>query len=333
MLLPYLERDAGAARTFFARADAHLLRRRRRCRRACGSGWRRCSRQGTGGDGADDFVLGHDRDGADGDDGALSRSTGRESSASRRPASRSSSAPSGDKLEMPRARSERHAGLLEAAGAHAQGVRRRGVLRTGDAASFVDPRAPAKGIVFDGRIAENFKLSTGTWVHVGALRVAALAAARRWSQDAVVAGHDRDEVGLLAFAESRRLPRPMPRSCRRLRRRRRSLAHPAVREAIVRGLRAPQRREPAAPQCASRACMLLPEPPSIDANEITDKGYINQRAVLQRRAGAGRAALRGARPCRGDRDSTTHRLTVTAARPRSTRWRRRAPLRPRRRRP
>jgi feruloyl-CoA synthase len=70
----------------------------------------------------------------------------------------------------------------------------------GDAGYLADDREPAKGVVFDGRIAEDFKLESGTWVHVGALRVAAIAACAPLVQDAVVTGHDREEVGLLAFA-------------------------------------------------------------------------------------------------------------------------------------
>ena len=64
---------------------------------------------------------------------------------------------------------------------------------------LADPGDPAKGIVFDGRVAEDFKLSTGTWVNVGAVRVKLIAAADPLVQDAVITGHDRDEVGALVF--------------------------------------------------------------------------------------------------------------------------------------
>src|SRR5690606_26486325 len=74
-----------------------------------------------------------------------------------------------------------------------------GFYRIGDAACLADPADPSKGVVFDGRVAEDFKLSTGTWVHAGGLRVAALAAAAPALQDAVVTGQDRDFVGLLAW--------------------------------------------------------------------------------------------------------------------------------------
>ena len=74
-----------------------------------------------------------------------------------------------------------------------------GFYRIGDAVKVADPADPAKGIVFDGRVAEDFKLSTGTWVHVGAVRVKLIAAADPLIQDAVITGHDRTEVGALVF--------------------------------------------------------------------------------------------------------------------------------------
>jgi feruloyl-CoA synthase len=157
-----------------------------------------------------------------------------------------------------------------------------GWLRTGDAARFEDPRDPSKGIVFDGRVAENFKLSTGTWVNVGALRLAVLAAASPLIEDAVVTGHDRDEVALLAFANvaaCRSLCDDLSPDCPPGE----VLARAAVRESI----RAAVARHTAASGGSSQQIarvILMHEPPSIDANEITDKGYVNQRAVLTRRA-------------------------------------------------
>src|SRR5262249_2722934 len=83
-----------------------------------------------------------------------------------------------------------------------------GLLPTGDAGRWVAPGGPARGLLFAGRLAENFKLTSGTWVHVGELRVAAIAAGAPVVQDAVVTGHDREEVGLLVFAS--------PAGCRTL---------------------------------------------------------------------------------------------------------------------
>jgi feruloyl-CoA synthase len=157
-----------------------------------------------------------------------------------------------------------------------------GWLRTGDAARFDDPHDPAKGVIFDGRVAENFKLSSGTWVNVGGLRLAALAAVSPLLEDAVVTGHDRDAVGLLAFANvaaCRGLCTDLATDCPP----RQVFDHASFREAIVRGLGRHNRASGGSSMEIARV-ILMHEPPSIDANEITDKGYINQRAVLQRRA-------------------------------------------------
>ena len=153
---------------------------------------------------------------------------------------------------------------------------------SGDAALLADPADPAKGVVFNGRVAENFKLSSGTWVNVGMLRVAVLAAASPLLDDAVVTGHDRDEIGLLAFANLA--------ACRGLcpdlagdSAPAEVFGHPKVRADLADRL-ARYNAEAGGSSTTVTRIFLLSEPPSIDANEITDKGYINQRAVLQRRA-------------------------------------------------
>ncbi|HWA78634.1 MAG TPA: feruloyl-CoA synthase [Polyangiaceae bacterium] len=159
-----------------------------------------------------------------------------------------------------------------------------GYLKTGDAVRFVDSQRPERGLLFDGRLAEDFKLSTGTWVHVGALRLNAIAALSPVAQDVVVTGHDRDEVGFLIF--------PNLAACRSLCSELRSdagvaevLRHAAVRARVTAGLAALSQSGGGSSTYATRA-LLLAEPPSIDAGEITDKGYINQGAVLSRRAAA-----------------------------------------------
>ncbi|MBX3678198.1 MAG: feruloyl-CoA synthase [Rhodocyclaceae bacterium] len=152
----------------------------------------------------------------------------------------------------------------------------------GDAGRFADPNDPAMGIEFDGRIAEDFKLMSGVWVHVGALRIKALALLAPAAQDIVVAGHDREEVGFLIFANPAGcrslcpdLPADAPLDA--------VLADPRVVECVREGLAQLKRENGGSSTHATRA-LLMAEPPSIDANEITDKGYINQRAVLSRRA-------------------------------------------------
>ncbi|HEX8164523.1 MAG TPA: feruloyl-CoA synthase [Beijerinckiaceae bacterium] len=190
--------------------------------------------------------------------------------------------PSGDRLEMLVRGPNVTPGYWKRPDLTEKAFDEEGWLRTGDAARFEDPRDPAKGIVFDGRVAENFKLSSGTWVNVGALRLAVLAAASPLIEDAVVAGHDRDEAALLAFANvaaCRALCDGLSPDCPPAE----VLGHAAVREAI----RAAVARHNAGSGGSSMEIarvILMHEPPSIDANEITDKGYVNQRAVLQRRA-------------------------------------------------
>jgi feruloyl-CoA synthase len=156
-----------------------------------------------------------------------------------------------------------------------------GFYKPGDAVRFADPADPAKGVVFDGRIAEDFKLTTGTWVHVGALRVGVLAAASPALQDAVIAGENRECVGVLAWlnaAGCQKLVGPgAPASHAELAR------HPLVREHIRGALGRWNAGQGGTSQHVARV-MLLPDLPSIDANEITDKGYVNQRLTLARRA-------------------------------------------------
>jgi feruloyl-CoA synthase len=141
-----------------------------------------------------------------------------------------------------------------------------GFYRIGDAVRFADPADPAKGIVFDGRVAEDFKLSTGTWVNVGAVRVKLIAAADPLIQDAVITGHDRDEVGALVFLS------PATKD----------MSQPAVQSRLS-GVLMKLAQEGGSSTYPARL-LVMNEPPSIDANEITDKGYMNQRAVLERRA-------------------------------------------------
>lgn len=155
-----------------------------------------------------------------------------------------------------------------------------GFFRMGDAGKLADPDDPARGLVFDGRIAENFKLTSGTWVHAGELRVAAIAACAPVIGDAVVTGHDRDEIGLLVFpnfAACRQLVGSDEATPAEL------VTAPEIHAIVASGLERHNETNTAGSRRITRA-LLLTEPPSIDAGEITDKGYLNQRAVLDRRA-------------------------------------------------
>ena len=155
-----------------------------------------------------------------------------------------------------------------------------GFYRPGDAVRLTDERDPSRGMVFDGRLAEDFKLTTGTWVHVGALRVGVLSACSPVLQDAIVAGADRDFVGLLCWLNAAGCQTLIgdgaPETLAEL------AAHPAVRQHIRRAIDQWNAAHPASSERVT-CVLLLTDAPSIDANEITDKGYINQRLALERR--------------------------------------------------
>lgn len=155
-----------------------------------------------------------------------------------------------------------------------------GFYKIGDAGTFIDPQDPSKGLVFSGRLAEDFKLMTGTFVHVGPLRMAAIAAASPIIQDALIAGQDRAFIGVLAW--------PNLEGCRAIAGKAdvqlaELVDDPLVREYVREKLRAYNQANPGQSSRFARA-MLMAEPPSIDSNELTDKGYINQRAALERRS-------------------------------------------------
>lgn len=160
----------------------------------------------------------------------------------------------------------------------AEALDEEGFFRMGDAGKLLDLEDPARGIVFDGRIAEDFKLASGTWVHVGALRQAILAAAAPLVQDAVLTGLDRDEVGALLILAPLACAAIAPSGSAE-----EIAASPEVRARLVRALSAHNEANSGSSQRVGRFAILI-EPLGIDAGEITDKGYINQRAVLARRA-------------------------------------------------
>jgi feruloyl-CoA synthase len=151
----------------------------------------------------------------------------------------------------------------------------------GDAGVFVDPDDPVQGIIFAGRVVEDFKLTTGTFVHVGSLRTDAIAAATPVVQDALVAGQDRPYVGLLAW--------PNLHACRQIVGNPEAsyedvVRHPGVLACLKQGLQAHNKSTEGASSMRVARAMLMTEPASIDGNELTDKGYINQHAGLERRA-------------------------------------------------
>jgi len=155
-----------------------------------------------------------------------------------------------------------------------------GFFITGDAGKLADPDDASKGIVFDGRVAEDFKLLTGSWVSTGTLRTAAVSACPEIIQDAIVTGHDRDEIGLLIVPNipgiAAHCGLAPDTTLAKL------LAHRAVAARLRTSLSEYNAANAASSRCVRRV-MLLAEPLNIDAGEITDKGYVNQRAVLEQR--------------------------------------------------
>ena len=157
-----------------------------------------------------------------------------------------------------------------------------GFYSFGDAVRFIDPDNVNKGFLFDGRFSEDFKLSTGTWVSVGPLRAKIMAHFAPLVRDVVVAGHDRDDVGMLIFADLR--------ACRELCGSESAnlatadiLGHELVRSRFQLLLESFATQATGNSNRIVRA-VLVEEPPSLDAGEVTDKGSLNQRAVLERRA-------------------------------------------------
>ncbi|MEI9989416.1 MAG: AMP-binding protein [Rhizomicrobium sp.] len=152
-----------------------------------------------------------------------------------------------------------------------------GFYSLGDAAKFIDESDPAQGLVFDGRVTEDFKLDSGTWVSAGTLRAHAVAAASPLIFDCVVCGQDKPFVGLLAW--------PVAAAAAALS----GKSDPAeiVKDekvrAFVREKFAAYNREQTGSSSRIRRVILMAEPPSVDGHEITDKGYVNQRATMDRR--------------------------------------------------
>ncbi|MDR3512999.1 MAG: AMP-binding protein [Caulobacteraceae bacterium] len=152
-----------------------------------------------------------------------------------------------------------------------------GFYKLGDAARFVDPEDPAQGLVFDGRVTEDFKLDSGTWVSVGTLRPDLVAACSPYIHDAVIAGQDKpfaaaliwpSMAGLQALAADPGPGTPLQK----------------VTAIVAERLAAFNAAAGGSSRRIGRF-LIMTEPPSIDAGEITDKGYVNQRATLERRAG------------------------------------------------
>jgi feruloyl-CoA synthase len=189
----------------------------------------------------------------------------------------------GDKLEVRVRGPNVTPGYWKAPELTRQAFDEEGFYLIGDAVKLADAERPERGLFFDGRVAEDFKLNSGTWVSVGTLRVAGISALAPLAQDIVVTGHGGDEVRFLVFPNvaACRAHASLPDTADV----NDVLSHGKVRTTIAQGLAKLKQQGANSSGHATRA-LLLAEPPSVDGGEITDKGYINQRAVLTRRADA-----------------------------------------------
>ncbi|MFO1167395.1 MAG: feruloyl-CoA synthase [Rhodoblastus sp.] len=156
-----------------------------------------------------------------------------------------------------------------------------GFYKMGDAIRFVDADDPQRGFAFDGRVSEDFKLMTGTWVSVGNLRASMIATFAPFLRDAVIAGHDREELTAILLldpdgcrAKFSDLANSEPATL---------AAHAGLRAALAEKLKLFQSKSTGSSTRVSRI-VVLDEHPSIDHGEVTDKGSINQRAALAHRA-------------------------------------------------
>ena len=145
-----------------------------------------------------------------------------------------------------------------------------GYYATGDAARLVDPQDPLQGLAFDGRLSENFKLTSGTFVSAGTLRVEVVSALAGLVTDAVVCGENRDQVGLLLFLNPARAGALS--------------GHENVIAALRDGLAAHNARAKGGGRIGR--ALILPDQPDLISGEVTDKGYINQGLARARRADA-----------------------------------------------
>ena len=153
-----------------------------------------------------------------------------------------------------------------------------GFFKLGDAVRLVDAADPTQGMRFDGRVAEDFKLVNGTWVRTGSVRLGLIERCAPLITDAVICGHDQDYVAALAWPNVAACQRLMPELAGL------GAAELATHPLVVDALRQRLRKDAASASLRVERLLLMAEPPSMDANEIADKGYVNQATTRSRRA-------------------------------------------------
>ncbi|MFC4273315.1 AMP-binding protein [Sneathiella chungangensis] len=190
--------------------------------------------------------------------------------------------PVGEKLEIRIKGPNVHTGYYKRPDLTAQFFDEEGYYCIGDAVKWVDPDKPEAGMVFDGRVAEDFKLANGTWVSTGSLRLSLIDALNPLARDVVIAGHDRDEIGIMILLTEAVQAKYTARDGAISADGKRIIA-PALIEAVQEKLSRYNQDNPSPSRRVGKA-LIMAEPLSVDKNEITDKQYINQGAVLSHRA-------------------------------------------------
>lgn len=185
--------------------------------------------------------------------------------------------PNGEKMEVRVKGASVTSGYINDPNKNATAFDEEGFYGLGDAARFLDEEDPDRGLVFDGRVTEDFKLSTGTWVSVGTLRPELVTACSPLIHDCVIAGHDREHIGLLVW--------PSPAAVQKVVAKSGSAGLSILAKDIAARLAAFNKKAGGTSRKVA-SMILLTDPPSLDDGEITDKGYINQGAVLSKRAEA-----------------------------------------------
>ncbi|WP_288902061.1 AMP-binding protein [uncultured Sneathiella sp.] len=190
--------------------------------------------------------------------------------------------PVGEKLEIRIKGPNVHAGYYKRPDLTAQYFDEEGYYCIGDAVKWVNPDNPASGMIFDGRVAEDFKLTNGTWVSTGSLRLSLVDALDPIARDVVIAGHDREEIGIMILLTEAR-HRQYAEQGDALSADGKRIIAPSLIEAVQEKLSRYNQANPSPSRRVGRA-LIMAQPLSVDKNEITDKQYINQGAVLSNRA-------------------------------------------------
>jgi feruloyl-CoA synthase len=191
-------------------------------------------------------------------------------------------APSGDKLEARIKGPNVTPGYWREPALTAAAFDEEGYYKLGDALKFADPNDWNKGLLFDGRVTEDFKLATGTWVNVGGVRASMINQFAPYMKDGVITGTNRDDIGVLVFPEidaCRKLCADLPADADTAA----VLAHPAVTAKFASLMAEFAKRATGSSNRVARI-MLMTDLPSMDLGEATDKGSLNQRTLLTTRA-------------------------------------------------